>query len=286
MLLNFYLRFSTRFGQSLFVYGSHAALGDNDIAKAVPLQYFNEEFWYAHVEIENAAAENIDVEYRYILKEDNNNEIVEWGNDRIIDLPKLHSKEEVVLMDTWNHAGEIENAFFTKPFNEVLLRSKEVVDKPKEVKTFTHEFKVKAPMLAADEAICIAGTAKTLGDWKTETPILLNKSDNWWDIKLNFGKDSLPIAYKYGVYNTATKKFIQFEQGKNRTLQVDTNKNKSTIIHDGFANIPYSNWKGAGVAIPVFSLRTANSYGTGEFTDIKELVDWSKQVGLKLIQLL
>lgn len=40
------------------------------------------------------------------------------------------------------------------------------------------------------------------------------------------------------------------------------------------------------MAIPVFSLRSRNSFGVGEFTDIKLLVDWAKQTGLKLVQLL
>ncbi len=34
------------------------------------------------------------------------------------------------------------------------------------------------------------------------------------------------------------------------------------------------------------SLRSKNSFGTGEFTDIKLLVDWAKKTGLKLIQVL
>jgi len=269
----------------MYVAGTHEALGNGNMAEAVPMQYFNDEFWYAQVEITDVAMHKVEISYNYILREDNGNEIVEWGDDRLIDLEKLASKEEIVLMDTWNHAGEIDNVFYSKPFQEVLLKTDAEV-KSKELKTFTHEFKVKAPMLSATEVICIAGTGKTLGEWKTTPPVLLSKSGNWWSVKLNFGKDSMPVAYKYGVYDTATKKFIQFEQGKNRTLQVDTNKTKSTVLHDGFAHIPYSKWKGAGVAIPVFSLRTANSYGTGEFTDIKELVDWSKKVGLKLIQLL
>ena len=36
----------------------------------------------------------------------------------------------------------------------------------------------------------------------------------------------------------------------------------------------------------MFSLRSQNSWGVGEFTDLPLLVDWSKSVGLKLIQLL
>ncbi|MEO8404316.1 MAG: 4-alpha-glucanotransferase [Chitinophagaceae bacterium] len=50
--------------------------------------------------------------------------------------------------------------------------------------------------------------------------------------------------------------------------------------------MPNDNWKGAGIAIPVFSLRSKKSFGVGEFCDIKLLVDWVKDTGLKLIQLL
>jgi len=50
--------------------------------------------------------------------------------------------------------------------------------------------------------------------------------------------------------------------------------------------LPENKWKGAGVAIPVFSLKSENSFGVGEFTDLKLLVDWSVKVGLKLIQIL
>ena len=45
-------------------------------------------------------------------------------------------------------------------------------------------------------------------------------------------------------------------------------------------------WKGAGVSIPVFSLRSKESFGVGEFNDLKLLADWAKKTGLKLIQLL
>ena len=47
-----------------------------------------------------------------------------------------------------------------------------------------------------------------------------------------------------------------------------------------------SQWRGAGVAVPVFSLRTNNGMGVGEFLDIKLLVDWANQVGITLVQIL
>ena len=47
-----------------------------------------------------------------------------------------------------------------------------------------------------------------------------------------------------------------------------------------------SRWRGAGVAIPVFSLRSKKSFGIGEFADIPLMVDWAEQTGMCIIQLL
>lgn len=45
-------------------------------------------------------------------------------------------------------------------------------------------------------------------------------------------------------------------------------------------------WRGAGVAIPMFSIRTEADLGVGEFLDLKLLVDWAVDSGFHLIQLL
>ena len=42
----------------------------------------------------------------------------------------------------------------------------------------------------------------------------------------------------------------------------------------------------SGVAVPVFSLRSEESCGIGEFLDLKKLADWCVATGLKLIQIL
>ena len=101
-------------------------------------------------------------------------------------------------------------------------------------------------------------------------------------------KVDLPLFYKYGIYDVNKKKFICFEDGPNRVLYHAhaAAPNKITIANDGFISVPSNTWKGAGVAIPVFSLRSKNSWGVGEFTDIKLLVDWAKKTGVQLIQIL
>ena len=44
--------------------------------------------------------------------------------------------------------------------------------------------------------------------------------------------------------------------------------------------------RGAGTAIPVFSLRTESDFGIGEFKDLRPLVDWAAATGQCIIQLL
>ncbi len=285
MLLHFYLRYATQFGQSIFVSGNHAMLGSDDFSKAFPLQYLNDQLWHGFFEVDMEKIKS-PVQYKYIIRHDKAEELIEFGDDRIIDIEKIKA-EKIVLLDTWNYSGEFENAFYTKAFQDVLLkREKENLSKITAAKTYTHWFKVKAPLLKENEMLCIGGSAKQFKNWDTTKTILLTKTGNWWAIRLNLAKEQFPVTYKYGICNSADKKFIKFEQGNNRILLTEPAKKILTIIHDGFANLQNINWKGAGVAIPVFSLRSKNSFGTGEFTDIKLLADWAKKTGLKLIQIL
>jgi 4-alpha-glucanotransferase len=289
MLLHFYIRFHTKMGESLHITGSANALGNNNLLKAVRLSYLNNEFWHGQIKLTGKDLEQSFINYKYIFRTDNGEEVIEWENERIIDLANNKAKE-IVLIDTWNHAGDIANVFYTKPFKDVFFQQKKKVA-GKNPKIYTHEFKVKAPLLSADEVLFIAGDNVSLGEWNTEAPLLMNLEGNWWVKKIDLTEDGFPVSYKYGIYNTKEKKFARFESGPNRYLPGNGNKGKHTIVHDGFAQLTGKDpmaigWKGAGVAVPVFSLRTKKSFGTGEFTDIKVLVDWAKITGLKLIQLL
>ena len=44
--------------------------------------------------------------------------------------------------------------------------------------------------------------------------------------------------------------------------------------------------RGCGVNIPLFSLRSKSGVGSGEFLDLISLIDWARDAGLKMIQLL
>ena len=288
MFLHFYLRFSTQFGQTLYVSGNTTVLGSDNLAKALPLEYLNDQLWHGFVEID-PRKHTVPIRYKYILRQEKAEDVPEFGDDRLIILSEIKA-EKLILADTWNHAGEYENAFFTSAFEEVLLKhkshKKKAVPVHSSTRSYTHEFRVKAPLLNEHEALCICGSATALRDWTTKKVLSLVKKGNWWMIRVNLSKAQFPLAYKYGIYNTRDKKFIKFESGNNRVLMTEDVMKTISIIHDGFANLQNINWKGTGVAIPVFSLRSKKGFGTGEFTDLKLLVDWAVKTGIKMIQLL
>ena len=290
MKVQFFLRFHTEYGQRLFISGNTEELGSDDLSNALLMTYLNDEFWVATIELK--AKKLGQFRYKYLLKTSDGEMIPEFGNDRTASIEK-NGIAELQFIDTWNHAGEFENAFFTAPFQKTLLDGTASVAKNKEPKHVTHIFKVKAPLLQKNEVLCLAGTAKALNEWSVEKPMLMSKEEDlppgqadWWILKTDLSEENFPIAYKYGVFNKKEKKFLRFENGNNRSLYSESAKKKITVVHDGFAHLPNDTWKGAGVAIPVFSLRSKNSFGVGEFTDLKLLVDWAMAVNLKLIQIL
>jgi 4-alpha-glucanotransferase len=283
MKIHFYLRFHTKPGQTLAITGNSPILGNGEHGKAYPMSFHNNEFW--HAELEFDPARQAKLQYKYILNNEDGFRVLEWGDDRWLDITKS-GIEEIQVMDMWNHAGEYENVFYTDPFREILLKDNETKTKTKTVKDFTHIFKIKAPLLKKNELPCIVGSAQHLGEWNTSSPALLSKEDGWWSLKISLPKEAFPLYYKYGVYNTREKRFIRFEGGENRVLFGDARTRKITVMHDGFIVLPNNTWKGAGISVPVFSLRTKNSFGIGEFNDLKLLADWCVKLGLKLIQVL
>ncbi|MEO6637578.1 MAG: 4-alpha-glucanotransferase [Ginsengibacter sp.] len=283
MTINFSLKFYTKFGQALFVSGNNEFLGNNEISKAVELSYIDSETW--GISLELAEGDDNIILYKYLLRDLDGTVIFDGEENRALDLTAVKAKS-VSVIDAWNADSNVGNVFFTRPFSEVLLPPLPK-NKSSFPKKYTHEFRVKAPLLKPGEVICMTGSSKNLKYWDVESPVLLTPKNHWFVARMSLQADGMPLSYKYGIYNVDDKKFVRFEDGENRMIPKDAPARFDlTIVHDGFARCPVTYWKGAGVAIPVFSLRTEKSFGVGEFNDMLLLVDWAKKTGLKVIQIL
>jgi 4-alpha-glucanotransferase len=280
--IQFNIRYTTHPGQTLWLLGNLPELGKNKPEAALCMRYVNQQFWQLDVPV-SFKAELTKIQYRYLLKGEDDQPIAEWGSDRIVSATK---EQDLVLIDTWNYAGEFENAFYTAPFSQVLFKRKS----PKQSKTLlvepSHVFRVKAPLLEPGQTLCIVGSDPVLGQWSTQSAVAMQKNNEWYEIKLSLDKQQKPVAYKYGVWDLLANKFLHYEEGENRELLPNDLPGRLVYLHDGFARLPNNTWKGAGVAIPVFSLRSHNSFGIGEFADIKLLADWAARTGIRMIQLL
>ena len=112
MRIQFFIRFSTRFGQSLFISGNTSALGNNDPDKALLLTYLNHEYWTG--EIDADPAEAVKIQYQYIFSQQDGTRIFEGNDHKQIDISKS-GVESVQVFDSWCDEGNIENVFLYRP---------------------------------------------------------------------------------------------------------------------------------------------------------------------------
>jgi 4-alpha-glucanotransferase len=286
MKLSFKIDYQTLWGQTVYVAGSAPEFGNWDPAKALPMKNNVQGEW----EVEFPVPSDLNLEYKYLLKNDDGNIVWEDGKNRLLETTE-DALDEVRCRDFWRTRRDSGNALFSSAFTDVLLRRStrgaEVNNGLSYQKTL--RIQIPVPRVSPDCKIGILGDQPTLGNWMEEYTLLMDDSQfPMWRIDIDVEKLKFPFQFKYVVYNTLKKQVVTWEQGSNRLIRNYVCKEpKSIKIHtdEGF-RFPVSHWKGAGVAVPVFSLRTEKSGGIGEFPDIKKLVDWAKLTGLKLIQLL
>ncbi len=285
MKIHFKIPYFTYWGQRLMVSGNIPEFGNGENTKAIALNFQDAEDWYVDIEVNKR--EPFILKYKYILYfEQNGQYIEEWGDDRFIALDST-KMDHFFCFDTWNSPGSIENVFLTTPFQKVLLRDNYTEINSKSTINYTHIFKVKAPLLKKNEALCLIGDCQAMGNWSTNQPIIMGHDDeNWWTAFVDLSKAKGEVHYKYGIYDREDKQFRYFESGSDHIAPIINSKKTYVQLSDVFLRVANNSWKGAGVSLPVFSIRTKKNMGVGDFADIKLLVDWAKKVGLKLIQLL
>ena len=99
-----------------------------------------------------------------------------------------------------------------------------------------------------------------------------------WSVSVEtHGRASLPTTeYKYFIRENDQ---IRWEDGPNRILPEDKDR-----VWDWFGLTERQTMK--GVAVPLFSLRTENDFGIGEYADLPKLGDWCVANDMKIIQIL
>jgi 4-alpha-glucanotransferase len=287
MNLRFHIHFQTQWGQRLLVCGNLPELGAWNPEKALPLHFFGGGRWEVPLDLpENFKGE---LTYKYVIDHGGNGYEWEAGDNRIYPL-NAHRFNVVDFHDQWRSRYEEGQALFSSAFTRVLMRREASNDALATPKTGSiRRLQLRAPRIDPKYVMAVLGSHEALGAWDERKAVIMDDAEfPLWRADIALKGGSQVIEYKYGIYDPVAKVFITWETGTNRSLlYTATRRKKQLTVHTEEAfRYPIGNWKGAGVAIPVFSLRSRQSLGVGEFLDLKLTVDWAKQTGLKLIQIL
>ncbi|MFY1045075.1 4-alpha-glucanotransferase [Chryseobacterium sp. GP-SGM7] len=274
MKLYFNIEYHTKPGEKL-----ELIIDEKDSASRNHMMFHTENgLWKCEVDFFSKS-----IEYKYQLKDEKGNVLRDEFVQHQLSFP--HNYKEFLIFDEWNSKNFPENYL-----NNKILKNKLNQFSPQKtsvLKKHTHLFRIEAPVYNPDWEIILIGNVASLGNWSYENSVHLSQTDfGIWEASVEIQEIHL-IQYKYAVFDKKHQKIIDVESGENRSAHPNHQKDVLQIVADHYFRFKsYQMYHDAGVAVPVFSLRTENGFGVGEFSDLKKLADWANETSLGIIQIL
>ena len=271
MKVTFRINYKTVWGQNLWMAGSSEALGGWNHKSAFPLTHIGNGEWEAILTFNSKD----EFEYKYFIVNEDGSVFWEGSDNRKFG---PYSSKSIEIRDFWRPQIDDESALFSKVFANVLFSRNgkaKILKKAKSNNVI--RFSLRAPRVAPTQTMAIVGNSPALGDWNK--PVLMSDSSfPCWCAEFDLSEISFPIEYKYVIVDNKSGKTDIWEDGEERKIfYINGEEEKSLHVrNDEKFRYSIEKWKGAGVAVPVFSLRTNDGFGVGEFNDLKKLVDSSR----------
>lgn len=279
MKLIFHVDYRTEWGQSVYICGNTPALGNGNPAKALRMTISDSEHWSAEVEVPDTLKQ---LDYSYIVKNDKQIIRKEWGEPRQL-MPAKNAP--CVIYDHWQEQPS-DKPYYSSAFTECICKRSDKSRRTAPRKGYVR-ICVSAPMIGRDQTLALCGSAKSIGQWQTDKVVRMSDANYpVWTADIPAKTVTPDTEYKFIVIDSATGNVVAWEGGVNRRIGIMPDESYATVI-DGLRLVsPLAPWKGAGTAIPVFSLRSESDFGAGDFYDLMEMVDWCVETGQTFIQIL
>ncbi|MDR0961944.1 MAG: 4-alpha-glucanotransferase [Mediterranea sp.] len=284
MILDFHIEYFTRWSEEVRVSGNLPELGNNLPDKAVPLHTSDGVQWELTLEVRVPTGTL--VQYVYHIYRNGIEMRAEWNA-----LPRIFrccdTQQIYHLQDYWRDLPKLSH-LYTSAFTDVLSAHR-VRDAVPTRYSRGVCFKVYAPAVDSNHAVGICGNISALGEWDINRPLLMSDTDfPEWQAEIEADSSHLSVEYKFVLYNKVEKRVVAWEErsGNRRIELPPASEHETQVIAHSEIDFPLPCPKEAGVAIPVFSLRSESSFGIGDFGDLRRMVDWAVLTGLKIIQIL
>ncbi len=280
MILNFHIHYATQPGEQVII-----QFQKNGKPETINCQTYDGEHWIAVAQIGEKEA----FVYKYAVLTPNGI-IEEHGTYRNLTFDN-NVTSQAFLQDYWRPQAEVERNFFSAAFKDVIFGRKTMAPNPAKVKKAAYNkllIQLYAAAIPPNLRFCILGNNEALGNWKK--PLVLSDANfPLWQVELDIEGLTADFEYKFAAYDPDRQHIVEWESGENRKLHFVFPSEKGNCLvrtDESFRYNPDTRWRGAGLAIPVFSLRSNNGCGIGEFNDLRLLTDWAVKTGMKLVQTL
>lgn len=152
-------------------------------------------------------------------------------------------------------------------------------------------FSVFAPSLRPEEGLFISGASPLLGSWEADEALPLSYlGQGRWMISLPLPLgtelgEAVALSYKYLI--RTTEGGWLWEEGANREAMLPTGASYDGIhFQDSFLHLPTRSIRTAGIVAPLFSLRSEQDWGIGDFATLREAIDLVAEAEMHALQLL
>ena len=269
--LNFHIEYFTNWGQQIYICGSVPELGSMDECKALLLRNISDKNWEIPVSVQSA-----EISYFFLLKEGDRVVRKEWGSPKSLQLEDGKSYE---IFEQWKDEP-YRSFLYSSLFTESLFYHLEDKITPKG----DILIKIRCPYVERRQSLVLGGE-DDLGNWDVKKTLSMHHVGNYeWQVCLDSSKYSFPLQFKCAIIDEKGG-LVHWEDFGNRIIYQKSNTNMTVYQLSDYQYTNF-NFKGAGVAIPVFSLRSEKSFGIGDFDDLRKMVDWAAMTGQQIIQLL
>ena len=295
MKLKFTIQYGTQWGENLYVAVTYQSKDGTVKVRRLPMT--TEDGW--HWELETSAVESrqhpveIITYYYYVADADGVELRREWTG-----VPRTYyfdATKNYIIPDLWREVP-LQYHLYSKACQVTTGASSDEALDVQRVPLYrkTIIFRVSAPQLRQGQSVAILGSHPALGSWNPARYLRMEPLGLCeWSLSVNVDAVLMPLEFKYVVVDDDTHVLVAWEEGDNRTTEGMLPPEQSAVP-DGTVlvvcgeslRIKENIWRAAGVAVPVFSLRSSRSCGVGDFGDLRLLVDWAVATGMKVIQIL
>ncbi|MDO4707252.1 MAG: 4-alpha-glucanotransferase [Porphyromonadaceae bacterium] len=276
-------------GHRLCICGSVRELGGWDEEHAIDLSQESEDRWVCTVRVDGRRKE---FAYYYLVK-DAEGKVLRREWKRMHRLSIKAPFRSIYMDDRW--IDRPKNApFYSSAFYDVIYRQTEhLFESMGVVRSLDLErvvLQIYAPTVPSGSRLYLSGSTPKLGMWDVQRAIpmdYLGKGE--WTTYIDMDRslfEGLRVEFKF-LISDEKREAIRWEEGQNRHFILPPQGAYDAIYVAGmsFSDEHYRP-RFAGMVAPLFSLRSEEDCGIGDFGVLKKAVDWAASSGLRALQLL